>query len=293
MALFGKILVFVHTGLSLSLAAWALALWTNRVDWRDRKASADKPAGLLVGRIAEYQRSATQAVRPADLRFRTNRQRLVDQEAWRYAERNWFEQELAHLRTGDVSKKQIRQVVRGADSLPVGPEGVTPPDLVQMQWPFMYKEHTDPKDPKSPFVEQPKPRKDRAGNDLKLQTAEYYRNNITAAIEDRVGRVEKDNAGVDQIKKEGAAMRLKKAAEKEKEYTDALKGVPPDKKGLQAELRDEYIKLAMIEAEYDALRPLWLNDKVKLQNLEELRDRLNERIQQLGGKPTGERPAGE
>jgi chromosome segregation ATPase len=91
--------------------------------------------------------------------------------------------------------------------------------------------------------------------------------------------------------RDNAAKRVKDAAEKDKEYTEALKGVPPDKKGLHAELRDEFLKLAMIEAEYDELRPQWLNNKVELQNLTELRDRLNERIQQLGGKPVSEGPA--
>ncbi len=248
MALLGKILVFVHTGLSLCLAAWALALYTNRVDWTDRKAAADKPAGLLAQRRAEYERIATSAVRPADTRFRNNRQLLAFHEAWRPAEKTWFAQELEHLRTGDVSKKQIRQVVRGADGFPIGPESVTPPDLVQMQWPFTYKERTDPKDPKSPFAEQAKPRKDRTGKDLVLNTYSYYRTEIDGVLKD----------------KDKAAKRIKEAAEKEKEYTDALKGVPPDKKGLHGELRDEYAKLAVIEAEYEEVRPQWLNNKVEL-----------------------------
>ena len=110
MTRFGKILVFVHTGLSLCLAAWALALYTNRVDWTDRKAAADKPAGVLAQRRAEYERVVSSAVRPADTRFRNNRQLLVFHEAWRPAETVWFAQELEHLRTGDVKSKQIRQV---------------------------------------------------------------------------------------------------------------------------------------------------------------------------------------
>src|SRR5437764_4151578 len=96
MALLGKILVFVHTGLSLCLAAWALALYTNRVDWTDRKAAADKPAGVLAQRRAEYERVVSSAVRPADTRFRNNRQLLVFHEAWRPAEKVWFAQELEH-----------------------------------------------------------------------------------------------------------------------------------------------------------------------------------------------------
>jgi len=292
MTTLGKILVLLHTGLSLCLAAWALALWTNRVDWSDRKPSADKPAGLLVGRMAEYKRSATDGVRPADLRFRANRLLLAFQEDRLPKEKAWYEKELKDLSTGDVSKKPIRQVYRGPDGLPVavGPETVSTGDFVQWQNKFTYKERTNPKDPKSPFAEQPKERKDRGGkDDLKLQNAEFYRNSIPAVIEDRVGRIEKDNAGVDQVKKEGAAMRLNKAAEEDKSYTDRIKGVKGASKGLQAELRDEYLKRAMIEAEYDELRPQWLKNKVELQNLIELRERLNERKQQLGGKPLGER----
>src|SRR5262249_38383401 len=151
--------------------------------------------------------------------------------------------------TGDLSKKPIRQVFRDADGMPIGPEKLTTGDMVQMQEKLTYKVRTNPKDPKSPFAEQALPLKDRDGQDLKLQTAEYYRNNIATAIEERLGRIEKDNAGVDQVKKEGAAMRLKKSAEEEKGHTDRIKGVPGMSKGLQAELRDEYAKRALIEAE--------------------------------------------
>src|SRR5262249_32138063 len=103
----GKILVFVYTTLAVSPAAWALALWGNRVDWTDRKATADKPAGLLAERRAEYERSATTSLRPADRRLRDNRDAVAYHEGWRAYERNWYERELKFLQNGDVKERQV------------------------------------------------------------------------------------------------------------------------------------------------------------------------------------------
>src|SRR5262245_44451345 len=122
----GKILVFVFTGLSVSAAAWALSLWGNRVDWTDRKATADTPPGLLVERKAEYERSVASSVRPAARRVRDNRDAVAYQEGWRAYERTWYDRELAFLQNGDTKERQIRQVARAANGLPEGVEDPTP-----------------------------------------------------------------------------------------------------------------------------------------------------------------------
>jgi hypothetical protein len=262
----GKILVFVYTILAVSSSAWALALWGNRVDWTDRKATADKPAGLLAERRAEYERSATTSLRPADRRLRDNRVAVDYQEYWRASERNWYTRELDFLQNGDTEKRPVRQVARAADGLPVGVEDSRPnADLVQMRHPFEFKEREKPNDPESPLVT--KVRKDRSGQkDLVLQTHDTY----TRAIEDMLK------------KQDEAAKRVVVAAKNEKDFTEKL-GIP-GKPGLFAQVQDEHFKQALLEAEYDELRPLWLNAQVELQNLKELEQRLQERLQELEGK---------
>jgi hypothetical protein len=262
----GKILVFVYTILAVSSSAWALALWGNRVDWTDRKATADKPAGLLAERRAEYERSATTSLRPADRRLRDNRDAVAYQEEWRTYERNWYERELKFLQNGDTKERKIRQVARAANGLPVSGEGGGPnAEPVQMRWPFEYKEREKPNDPESPIVT--KIRKDRTGQtDLVLQTQDTY----TRGIEDMLK------------KQKVAADRIQVAAEAEKKFTLVL-GIP-GKPGLFAQVQDEYLKQALLEAEYDELRPMWLNAQVELENLKELEKRLQERLQELEGK---------
>jgi hypothetical protein len=251
MARFGKILVFVHLGLSLCFAAWAVALYTNRVDWTERKATPTRPAGVLVGLKADYDTIAKDGVRPADLRWRYRRSVLNYQEALRPYERAFYARELALLDTGLTPNRPARQVNRGAEGLPAAVEG-TGYDRVQMG-PLLDKEGN--------------PRKDRDGQPLKLLSKDYYTREIARVIAD-IGK---------------AKQSIEAAAKREKDATDELKD-SPTRKGLQTRLREEAAKQALVEAEYDEVRPEWLNASVELLNLDELRKRLAERIKELGGK---------
>jgi hypothetical protein len=130
---FGKILVFLHTGLSLCFASWALALYTNRVDWTARKGKDGKPDGELVTRTSTFDQICKTGLRPADARWRTARFHVNGSEAWRPLEQAWYEQQLEFLRTGATEDNPARQVdhgPRGGDA----PTAVLRPggDLVKM-----------------------------------------------------------------------------------------------------------------------------------------------------------------
>src|SRR5438132_179081 len=46
-----KILIFVTVALSVAMAAWALGVYTNYIDWSATKATGDRQAGELAKRI--------------------------------------------------------------------------------------------------------------------------------------------------------------------------------------------------------------------------------------------------
>src|SRR5947209_1868639 len=79
-AMFGKIMIFLHLGLSLMFATWALVLFTNRIDWTNKKGTATQSDGELLARMADYDRLAKSSVRPADARFREAREKVQKEE---------------------------------------------------------------------------------------------------------------------------------------------------------------------------------------------------------------------
>src|SRR5437868_14747682 len=46
-----KILIFITVALSIMMAAWALGVYANHIDWSANKATGDRPAGGLGKRI--------------------------------------------------------------------------------------------------------------------------------------------------------------------------------------------------------------------------------------------------
>ena len=46
-----KILIFITVALSIMMAAWALGVYTNHIDWSANKATGDRSAGELAKRI--------------------------------------------------------------------------------------------------------------------------------------------------------------------------------------------------------------------------------------------------
>lgn len=79
---------------------------------------------------------------------------------------------------------------------------------------------------------------------------------------------------------------LKKEADRDTAATKQLNGP----KGLHARLQFERHKLDAVIAEYKAIRPKWLNAAVELKELEELRQRLDRRIEELTTNKVARRP---
>jgi hypothetical protein len=251
--MFGKILVCVHFVLSLILAAWALALYTNRVNWTTAKGKGLESDGELVALQAEYDKLGKGNVRPADFRWRRGRDLLVYNERRRPVERAWYVQQLEFLRSGGVTAdRPIRQLVRdkeGASTFVLDNRKfpVWTGDLLVME-PVLHLS------------------KDKDGKPIpwNLRALNTYAGEYKKAVDEVVAAVK----------------RVKQAADRDLAATNALKGP----KGLHARIEFEQVKQKRVDAEYALVRPLWLNTRVELQNLEDLRTRLEKRINELASK---------
>jgi hypothetical protein len=108
MDLFGKILVFVNLGLSLMMAAVGGAMLYYRVDWSDAPATADTPAGELLGREEKLDVLRGKAtgnsrqpgqIDAACVAWRDAQSALVAREEQNAKDRQWYVEQLEALRT--------------------------------------------------------------------------------------------------------------------------------------------------------------------------------------------------
>jgi hypothetical protein len=106
----GKTLVCIHTGFSLLLCAWALAVYSNRIDWSDRAAQGERPAGVLAGKIKEVK-DLMDSLTPAEMALRTGRAQLAAKEALRAQDQVWYLTEMNHLRSGATANNPARAIV--------------------------------------------------------------------------------------------------------------------------------------------------------------------------------------
>ncbi len=125
MTWFGKILVLCNLAFSVGLASWALIFYTTRIDWSDNPAKDNQPAGELVKRIEDAKAGWNGipraerdwvAVRAKLAAMEEGSTRLVlDQKEYkingRRANRQWYADEMQHLRTGANADKPCQMLV--------------------------------------------------------------------------------------------------------------------------------------------------------------------------------------
>ena len=112
MTFFGKILVVLNLALSLAFATWALAAYTNRIDWQDRK--KDAADERTWGRIAVLKEDINRLTGAGDklgprglaeVRWLTAVGQLRAAEAERRDHQQWYAEQLEVLHTGQTAKK--------------------------------------------------------------------------------------------------------------------------------------------------------------------------------------------
>lgn len=245
--MFGKTLVLLHLGLSLIFATWALVLYTTRTDWTATKGKDGRPDGELVARMADYDKLARGAVRPADSRFREAREKIVKEETGRPVERAWFTLQLEFLASRATEANPARQIERDKDgNITVIPNAPAGADLIKMG---------------PPQDKDGNPMKDRDGKPLVLRSLDYYNKEYNSLMTQETEAMKRRNL----------------AATRDLDATNALKGP----RGLHAKIRFESVKQERMKDENAEVRPLWLNTMVEYQNLQALGVRLQERLDEL------------
>src|SRR5262249_2217380 len=105
MTTFGKVLIFLNLVLSLAGAAWAMALYTQRVNWT-AKAGADGTQGKIKELTDKInQRQAALAL--AEARFDLAPAQLFYAENLRAAAQEKYRQQLALLNAGDQPVQEV------------------------------------------------------------------------------------------------------------------------------------------------------------------------------------------
>jgi hypothetical protein len=254
MTLLGKILVFVNLALSLCMATWAYAVWSNRIDFSNTKATGDQAAGEFARHATEIE-GLWDGVPPAELAWRSARAELVQRESRRLADRGWYQDELNHLRNKAAAADPCR-TIKYADKNDEA-TGTRKGEIL-----------LDPTTGR-PVLE---PAKDRFGKPL-LSLAAYLAEEQKLLASLAVVQ----NKHASQIKEATELAERLAGTEENRE-----KGIP-GRKGLQDRLRDEQRKRKDVVAEEELIRPLLINSAVESELILKRKKALESRIGELKG----------
>jgi hypothetical protein len=253
MTLLGKILVFLNVVLSFVMLAWAIALFTNRINWTNSSATADQTAGLLKGR-QERVAEANASVNLANARCREamhgsdgkdKRPIHVGLLAW-------------EKRRADASV-WYKAVLKAVDD---GPDGNGGKVVVKRVSTKDGRPLLDPANPNLPALidaERRRTLEDKQGEPL------YCTNWYIQELKRLTGEIEKTEAEQQKLAKEEEAL------------TDQAIGP----KGLRQRIVDEQVKLARAAEELKDVESRQTNSRVDTELLLNRRGQLERRIEEL------------
>lgn len=105
MATFGKVLVFLNLVLSIGAAAWAMGLYTQRINWTN-KAGADG-AAPRIKELADAINQRYSALSVAQARFTNAPNQLFTVETFRSLAQSSYRQQLALLNSGNANVLEV------------------------------------------------------------------------------------------------------------------------------------------------------------------------------------------
>jgi hypothetical protein len=113
MAFIGKLLVIVHGLLSLTVLAWVVGVFTNRIDWNTPPAVAGKEAtpGLYARQDAKAKEYG-EAVAKAYTRWSGNLSQVLILESERYPRRAYYSDQLELVKSGTRGAQAVQNPVR-------------------------------------------------------------------------------------------------------------------------------------------------------------------------------------
>jgi hypothetical protein len=223
MTQFGKIMVFVTLAFSLLLLGWAVGIYTNRIDWSNTKATAEKAQGELSKREDRLRQVSASRAR-AETIWADNYLALTKAEAMRRNLGPFYQDELKKLESGPEEVKAVKYengaVVVNADG------------KVQFD-PFTVK--NDEKDPGS-----------------KLQYRKFYVDKLAQVEKDIAAEADKLKETVEQEKAltleiDGDADKkikgIRQRIQEEQVELEKIKEELQDLKGVEVKARDEELNL--------------------------------------------------
>jgi len=260
-----KILIFITVALSIMMAAWALGVYTNHIDWSANKATGDRSAGELAKRIdritllrsvlsgtaanddktkadavnavKDYRGSTENKPRTeetaggAENHWRTAWAVLYRNEYYRADYQNWYAQELKKLETGN---DKVMTVVYNEGTLVLDKNG-----RPQLQ------EYLDAN--KKPL---------------------YPLDNLRRALAD------------EQKKLDAALVKVGTLIKEETALTEELAGKEGNG-GMRGQLAREQVKGQKVNQEREDLKPLLINTAVESQLLIKRKEQLEQRVNEL------------
>ncbi len=118
MSFLGKFLIFAWTLFSFAMLSWALALYTNRIDWTKTAAKEGKPEGVLVARAKRVEEGWAR-LDASEKRWTAERTRLLAVEKRTVADRAWYSQQLKAARGAPGNKDATILAVQLVEGKPV------------------------------------------------------------------------------------------------------------------------------------------------------------------------------
>jgi hypothetical protein len=115
----GKVLVLLHGALSIGVLAWAVGVYTQRINWNNPPGGAAGDEGIYAKQKAKAD-DYTQAANRAYTRWSGNLSQVQVLEAERYPRRAFYSGQLALVQTGTFNKMAVPNPIQ---QLVIAPNG--------------------------------------------------------------------------------------------------------------------------------------------------------------------------
>lgn len=303
MAGFGRFLVLAHLFLSVMFMGTGFALWYYRVDLTNSAAKQDQPAGLYY--VEKQTLDVKQdAFRPKIRIYEGSLNRVENQESALIKDRQFYEDEIAHVANGAKMGDFVRRYSPTVNLLDLGIKPVK--DIPEMQ-PRKPLDPTDPltkeldlvsiKESRDNLTEESKKFRERT-----KELQELIRDEIVATV-NLIGTnrtLTLINAKIDEVQNGSKdptvlatleALRKEMAETEQQDPDDPTKTifVPRDSKGIRERIVGERAKKKILDTEIEDIIPKIKLVENKKQIFDESEEKLQSRLVELNEKTAREK----
>ena len=239
----GKVLVLLNLGLSVVLATWAFSIYSNSIDWTNRKTPRMGQFAIRDAKLTELWKG----VDPVETDWLRERAQLAKEEQLLAAERVWYDKEIRYVLVGPAKGQGILEVALAAQDDPG-----TGVKKGQVRLKDGYPQLVPILDPNNA------PLSLKSLREYNIEDEGILRE-IASLIEQHQKQIEEANALTDRI------------------IGDPAKG----KRGLQQRINDEQAKNAEVIAELKLVEPHFINTLVEARQVNKRHEQMKRRIDEL------------